>query len=111
MARRKRRRPRKRRPRGGPHDDPGLRDRLRWRREAREILDSFEPKTPSERKLHRLLVSLATFLERGHRAHLGAEGVWGVYSAFREIAEECAPCSPQTPSIEPNPREGDRSDD
>ncbi len=93
MSRRKRWTRRRRRPRGIPCDDPGRHERLRWRREAGELIAALEPGNDDQEKLRRLLISLADFLEPGRRQHLGAEGVWGVFQAFREIAEEGAPDS------------------
>ncbi len=102
MPRRKHRH--KRRPRPGPCDDPGRQDRLRWRREARELIAAFEPATAGDEKLRRLLISLADFLEPGPCQRHGAKGVWGVFRAFREIAEEGAPCSAAAMAVTHNER-------
>jgi hypothetical protein len=88
MARHKRRPRRHRRSRGPFRDDPGRLDRLRWRRQARELIGAFKVRTARDQGLRRLLISLSTFLEPGHGEHLGAEGVWGVFRAFRELAAE-----------------------
>ncbi len=84
MARRRKWRPPRRRLRRRPLDDPGRRERRRWRRMASEVLAAFDG---GEDKPRRLLISLAAFLEPRYFERLGAEGVWGVFRAFREIAD------------------------
>ncbi len=93
MPRHKNRPPRRRRPRRPPCEDPGRADQLRWQREAREFIARFEAETEDDRRLLRLLISLADFLEPGRAGRLGAEGAWGVFRAFREVAEQSAPHS------------------
>ncbi len=85
----------RRRPRG-VLDDPGRDEQRRWRRQACEVLagsleasprDSAEPGNAGCAKRRRLLISLAAFLEPGHRRRLGAEGAWGVYRADVRLQE------------------------
>ena len=85
---RKKRRPRRLWPHHPPSVGASANEWPRWQREAREFIAALEPRTPREEKRRRLLISLAEFLEPGHRERLGAGGVCGVFHACLELASK-----------------------